>query len=174
VGFRRDAFTADRLKKISPFIGNWAIGDKSYFMGTHYMYFPFFASEVRSSNVALRIAERENAHSMTLAVRAVVELFRLVKKEEELNRVILAFSIAHNDTTVTISGHYPVIDGAKTTYHRHLIRHFFFQNEDGRERWTAYQFTRNVYDIWMPDHFKRLCSVIDELPFEFNFDDETN
>jgi hypothetical protein len=39
---------------------------------------------------------------MTLAVRGVVELFRLVKREKELHREILAFSISHDHRTVRI------------------------------------------------------------------------
>ena len=34
----------------------------------------------------------------------------------------------------------------------------------------AYQFTKNVYDIWMPKHFETICSAIDQLPSELNFD----
>jgi hypothetical protein len=33
---------------------------------------------------------------MTLVVRGVVELFRLVKREKELRREILAFSVSHD------------------------------------------------------------------------------
>ncbi|KAF2470890.1 uncharacterized protein BDR25DRAFT_325227 [Lindgomyces ingoldianus] len=55
-------------------------------MATYYMYFPFLTCEVRCGAVALDIADRQNAHSMTLAVRAVVELFRLVKREKEIHR----------------------------------------------------------------------------------------
>jgi hypothetical protein len=32
---------------------------------------------------ALDIADRQSAHSMTMAVRGIVELFRLVKREKE-------------------------------------------------------------------------------------------
>lgn len=38
-----------------------------------------------------------------------------------------------------------------------------------KDVWTAYKFTKNLYDIWMPKHFKRLCSVI-ELQSEPDFD----
>jgi hypothetical protein len=38
------------------------------------------------------------------------------------------------------------------------------------EKWAAYKFTKNVYDIWMPVHFKRMCSVIDELPPDVHFE----
>jgi hypothetical protein len=41
---------------------------------------------------------------------------------------------------------------------------------DGKEKWTAYRFTKNVYDIWMPKHFENICSAIDQLPSDLNFD----
>ncbi|KAK3342729.1 hypothetical protein B0H65DRAFT_394031, partial [Neurospora tetraspora] len=56
---------------------------------------------------ALDIADRQNAHSMTLAVRAIVELFRFVKREDEVNRQILAFFVSHDHQSVRIYGHYP-------------------------------------------------------------------
>lgn len=107
---------------------------------------------------------------MTMAARSVVELFRLVGCEKELHREILAFSISHDDRTVRIYGHYPVINGKDTTYYRHPIRDFSFTELDGKEKWTAYKFTKNVYDIWMPTHFKRICSAIDKLPPDIDFD----
>ncbi|KUI58187.1 hypothetical protein VP1G_05465 [Cytospora mali] len=128
-----------------PFVGTpW---DESYFAATWYMYFPFLTCEVKCG--ALDIADRQNAHSATLAVRAVVELFRLVKREKEINREILAFSVSHDCSNIRIYGHYPL---------------------EGKEKWTAYRFTRNVYDNWMPDHFKRICSAIESLPADINFD----
>lgn len=35
---------------------------------------------------ALDTADRQNAHIMTLAVRAIVKLFRAVKREDEVNQ----------------------------------------------------------------------------------------
>ena len=107
---------------------------------------------------------------MTLAVRGVVELFRLVKRENELHREILAFSISHDHSSVRIYGHYPLIDGNKTTFYRHLIHKFDFTALKGKEKWTASKFAKNVYDIWVPAHFKRICSVIDKLPPDLHFE----
>ncbi|KAK5550503.1 hypothetical protein LTR46_011499 [Exophiala xenobiotica] len=168
VGFKRSAFTEDQLQKLQPFVGD--LFDNSFFMGTWYMYFPFFSSEVKCGAAALDVADRQNAHSMTLAVRGVVELFRLVKREKELHREILAFSISHDNETVRIYGHYPVIKGKKTTFYRHPIHKFSFTTLDGKEKWTAYKFTKSVYDIWMPVHFKRLCSAIDAIPLNIRFE----
>lgn len=170
VGFKREAFTDHQLARLSPFIGAFITGDQSYFMATYYMYFPFLTCEVKCGAAALDVADRQNAHSMTLAVRATVELFRAVKREDEVNRQILAFSVSHDHRTVRIYGHYAVIDGKDTKYYRHPIRTFDFTELDGKDKWTAYRFTRNVYDIWMPMHFQRICSAIDQLPSELNFD----
>jgi hypothetical protein len=86
------------------------------------MYFPFLTCEVKCGAAALDIADRQNAQSMTLAVRGIVELFRFVKREKEIHREILAFSISHDHRTVRIFGHYPMIEDKKTTFYRH--RHF--------------------------------------------------
>jgi hypothetical protein len=107
---------------------------------------------------------------MTIAVRAVVELFRLVKREKELHREILAFSISHDNGSVRIYGHYPVIEGDKTSFYRHPIRMFNFTEQDGKDKWAAYKFTKNVYDVWMPQHLKRICSAIDEIPANIDFE----
>ncbi|PHH67711.1 hypothetical protein CDD82_1181 [Ophiocordyceps australis] len=167
VGFRRDAFSEDQLARLSPFIGDLFAGDKSFFMSTYSMYFPFLTCEVKCGAAALDIADRQNAHSMTLAVRGIVKLFRAVNLEDEVNRKILAFSVSHDHQSVRIYGHYPVITAKDIKYYRHPIRKFDFTELDGKEKWTAYQFTKNVYDIWMPKHFKDICSAIDQLPSDF-------
>ncbi|EXJ82239.1 hypothetical protein A1O3_06052 [Capronia epimyces CBS 606.96] len=165
VGFARSAFTDEQLQKFSLFVGG--LYDQSFFMGTWYMYFPFFTAECGTGGNI--VADRQNAHSMTLAVRAIVELFRLVKREKEVHREILAFSISHDNESASIYGCYPVIDGSKTTYYRHTIHDFYFTTLNGKERWMAYKFTKSIYDLWMPAHLKRLCSAIDAIPSDIEF-----
>lgn len=128
-------------------------------MPTYYMYFPLLTCEVKCGAGALDIADRQNAHSMTVAVRGIVELFRFVKREDEVNRQILTFSISHDARSVAIYGHYPVVDGKDTKYYRHLLRMFYLAESGENDRWTAYQFTKNVYDKWMPKHYENICSA---------------
>ncbi|ROT38963.1 hypothetical protein SODALDRAFT_294130 [Sodiomyces alkalinus F11] len=170
VGFRRRAFTDDQLTKLSPFIGDLVDGDLSFFMATYFMYFPFLTCEVKCGAVGLDIADRQNAHSMALAVRAVVELFRAVKREAKIHRQILAFSVSHDHSSVRIYGHYAEINGNNTAYYRHAIYKFDFTTLDGKEKWTTYRFVKNVYDVWAPTHFEMICSAINQLPAELNFD----
>jgi hypothetical protein len=88
VGFGRSAFTNNQLETFTPFVGEVTDSFASYFMATWQMYLPFLTCEVKCGAAALDIADRQNAHSMTLAVRGTVELFRLVKREKELHREI--------------------------------------------------------------------------------------
>ena len=168
VGFRRSAFTDEQLKKLDPLVGS--VWDTSLYAATYRMYFPFFSCEVKCGASALDIADRQNAHSMTVAVRAIVELFQSVKREKELDQEILAFSISHDHRSVRIYGHYPVIERDKTTFYRYPIHEFSFTALDGKEKWTAYKFTKNVYDTWMPKLHKLISSGIDDLPAGINFD----
>ncbi|KAI4088940.1 MAG: hypothetical protein L6R37_008121 [Teloschistes peruensis] len=168
VGFRRSAFSDEQLKKLDKLIGS--VFENSLFVATYRMYFPFFACEVKCGTAALDIADRQNAHSMTVAVRALVELFRSVKREKELDREILAFSVSHDHRSVRIYGHYPVIEGDKTTYYRHPIHEFSFTALDGKEKWTAYKFVKNVYDHHSLKLHKMICSGIDDLPAGISFD----
>ena len=169
VGFRREAFTQEQLDRMHPVIGDF--NDQSYFMATWYMYFPFLTCEVKCGAAALDIADRQNAHSTAIAVRAVVEFFRAVKRENELYREILAFPISHDHATVRIYGYYAEIDDAETKCYRHSIRKSGFTELEGKEKRTAYKFTKNVYDNWMPMHFKRICSAIDQIPAGISFSD---
>ena len=55
VGFRREAFTEDQLKRLQPFVGE--LTDTSFFMATYYMYFLFLTCKVKCGAVALDIAD---------------------------------------------------------------------------------------------------------------------
>lgn len=173
VGFNQKAFSKLQLTKLSPFISSILEGstERSFFKATPRMFFPFLACEVKSSTVVLETADRQNAHSMTLAVRGMMMLFHLVKRQNELNRIILAFSISHDNEMARIYGHYAVIDeDGEVRYFRHAIARIFFAQEDGQNKWKVYQFTKNIYDVWMPEHLKRIQSAIDQFPDEWAFE----
>lgn len=171
VGFARSAFTEDEIKKLTPYTGNLGDDVPNYFMGRFQMYFPFLTGEVKCGSEATMIADRQNIHSMTLAVRGIVELFKLVQREKQLHREILAFSISHDHEQVKIYGHYPIIDdGQRTQFYRHQIRAFHFTDLNGKDKWSAYKFVKNVYDIWMPMHLERIRSVINDIPSHLNVD----
>lgn len=162
VGLKYTAFTPDLLKKLEPAIGDWQT--TSRLVATAEMYFPFLTAEVKCGNEALTIADRQNAHSAAVAANAVVELYRLVSRQDELNRRILTFSISHDNEAVRIYGHYALIKGKQTLFYRQPVDRLDFIRKDGQDRWIPYTFTRNVFDIFYPIHYERICSAIDQLP----------
>ncbi|MCJ1337733.1 hypothetical protein MMC09_003016 [Bachmanniomyces sp. S44760] len=159
VGFRISAFNQEERWKLDPIL-NVA----NYYAARDDIWFPFFTSEVKCGNGGLGIADRQNAHSMTTAISGVVELFRKVGRLMELHRRILGFSISHDNDAVRIFGHYPEINGGTTAYYRHEIVSFLFRGEQGKNKWTTYQFTRNVYEVFAPAHLKRIKSAVNQLP----------
>ncbi|KAL8894717.1 MAG: hypothetical protein Q9207_008433 [Kuettlingeria erythrocarpa] len=159
VGFERNAFSNVQLKKLG-----FDLYAKTHFTATYKIYFPFFTDEVKCGQQGLDIADRQNAHSMTVAVRGIIEVFRLVGRAQELHRKVLGFSISHDHRTVRIYSHYAEIDGPGTTYYRHILGAYDILSEDGKDRWAAYQFVRNVYSSFAPMHLERIKSAVDQLP----------
>ena len=140
----------------------------TYLMATTRMYFPFLACEVKCGAAALDFADRQNAQSMSVALRALVVLFGSVKREKELDRDILVFSILHDHRSVMIYDHYLMIEGDKATFYRHAIREFYFI--DGEEKWAAYKFITNVYDHYSLKLHEMICSAIDDLSPDIKLD----
>lgn len=167
VGFDGSAFTWPQRQRLKHCIGHFVpVEYVSPFLATWKMYFPLFACEAKSGTGGLDIADKQNAHSMTMAVRGIVELFKLVNREDELHRRILAFSISHDASIVRIYGHYALIKDRAATFYRHPIHEFSFTSQNGRDKWTAYQFTKNVYFEFMPMIHALICSAIDQISLD--------
>ncbi|KAI9808741.1 MAG: hypothetical protein M1825_003893 [Sarcosagium campestre] len=148
-GLGIDAFNAERLWKLQPFLDD-LLADCSLFAATYQMFFPFLAGGVECGSSELDVANRQNAHAQSLILRGLYSLFRLAGREKELDR---------------IWGHFAVIDGNDVKFYRHLISTFIVApSGQGDQRWKAYRFVKNIYDVWLPNHIKRLFSAVDMLP----------
>lgn len=133
VGLKYTAFTPDQLKKLQPSIGDWQT--KSRLMATAEVYFPFLTAEVICGNEALEIADKQNAHSAAVAANAIVELYRLVSRQDELHRKILNLSISHNRREVRIYGYYALMEGKQTHFYREPVDSLSLTRKDGQDRW---------------------------------------
>jgi hypothetical protein len=68
----------------------------SLFISIYYIYFLFLIYEVKYGAAVLNIIDRQNTYSITIAVRGIIKLFRLVKHKKELHQEILAFLVSYN------------------------------------------------------------------------------
>ncbi|GFP53293.1 hypothetical protein TASIC1_0002047700 [Trichoderma asperellum] len=159
VGFKALAFTELQFTKVTEFFEDRCTSETSPIMGTSHMFFPCFSCEIG----CFEVTRRQNVHNMTIGMRAVVDLFRGVKREAEVHRQILAFSISHDHRQAEIVAHYPVILGETTEYYQQVIASFIF-TDSRYDKWTAYRFTKNMYEVWMPAQFQWICSAINQLP----------
>jgi hypothetical protein len=163
VGYKKDAFSLDQQDTLKQFIGGY--NETSPCATTYDIYFPFFTAEVKCGAAALDIADRQNLHSQTVAVRALVELFRIVGREHDLHREIIGFSLSHNDQDVRVFGHYAFITPTTTKFYRHPISHFNFTASEHQSdnRWASYSICRNIYDWAVNTHFPQISKVVDMI-----------
>ena len=159
VAYRESVLTDQQRRKL-----NILPEVSSFFAGREGTCFPFFTCEVKCGTQALDIADRANTNSMTIVLRGVVELYRRAGRVMDVHRRILGFSISHDDKNVRIYGHYPEIEGEKTSYYRHRIRSFDLADKNGEEKWTTYIFVYNLYAKFAPEHIKRIKEVVDLIP----------
>ncbi len=124
VEFRRSAFINEQLKKLDSLIDN--VFENFLFIAIYRMYFSFFTCEMKCDVATLDIVDCQNAHSMIVVVKALVQLYKAVKCEKELHQKILAFSILHDHRSMRIYDHYAIVERDKTIFYRHFIHTFNF------------------------------------------------
>ncbi|KAN0074178.1 hypothetical protein V8E54_008115 [Elaphomyces granulatus] len=109
---------------------------------TDIMYFPFLLCEAKSGDQPIDQADRRNAQSGSMAVNAIIQLYRWV----------LAFSVSHNNELVRIYVHYAVVEEA--------MESFFLDSGDRQGRKRTYDFVREVYHKFYPEHLKRIQDAL--------------
>ena len=149
ISFARSAFIDQQLRRLIPFISDIVYRSNltSFFIAISQIYFLFLIYKVKYGAIALDIADRQNAYNMTLAVRGIIELFKLVKREKELYREIFAFLFSHDYRTVRIYGHYIIIEKDNVAFYRYLIYIFNIIILNSKEKQTAYKFIKNIYNF---------------------------
>jgi hypothetical protein len=132
------------------------------------MFFPFLMCEVKCGREGLDMADRQNMHSSSVAVRALLRIkqkadkYRLEKKIDSLNRQVLVFSISHDQQDARLNGHYAIMQAEKWNYYRYHIMKFDLTNNNGLL--TIHNFVRNVLKSYLPGHVRRLKDALTDLP----------
>ena len=64
---------------------------------------------------------------------------------------------------VKICGHYPLINGEKTIFRRYTVRSFGFTEQEGKEKYTAYNFAWKFYHEFSQTHLETIWKVSPQL-----------
>lgn len=133
---------------------------------TESMYFPFLLCESKCGKKNINDADRQNVHSASIAVNAIVQLCRAAGEQtaQSLSGHILVFSVSHDNERVKIYGHFPIIREGRTTFHRYYFHDYSLDGDFGRNRNTGSNFTRAVYRDFYPLHLRRIQQAIARLP----------
>lgn len=133
---------------------------------TESMYFPFLLCESKCGKKNINDADRQNVHSASIAVNAIVQLCRAAGEQtaQSLSGHILVFSVSHDNERVKIYGHFPIIREGRTTFHRYYVHYYSLDVDYGRNRNMGSNFTRAVYRDFYPLHLRRIQQAIARLP----------
>lgn len=164
IGLLSSAFTSAETDKLSSYkaVDNWA-------RFTEDMYFPFLMCEVKSGKEDLDRADRQNMHSSSVAVRALLRLeqeadkYRSDKRLAHLSGQILVFSILHDQQDARLYGHYALIRGENWIYYRYPIKRFHILTS-AKDTLSIYNFVQNILESHLPEHLKRLRDALAALP----------
>jgi len=171
VGLQQSAFAAEELAKLENY-GTL----RSPFYFTPDLCFPFLICEAKTGRVGIEQAETQNIHSASIAIRALLDLYvtafgRSHEKTKGLLERVLVFTVTHNNHIVKLYGHYAVertnssgADGDEATgdfeYFRYDFAMFSLDMFEGRDRFRAYNFVRNVYDKFAQQHLERVRDAV--------------
>lgn len=163
IGLFSSAFTEEEVEKLKRYISvdNWT-------QITMHMFFPFLMGEVKCSRESLNKADRQNMHSCSVAVTALLRIqqeadkYRPEKKIDSLNNQVLVFSISHGQQDARLHGHYAIIEGDKWTSYRYRIRKFDLI--DNNSLLAIHNLVRNILKSYLPKHLRRLKDSVAALP----------
>ncbi|WPG98973.1 Hypothetical protein R9X50_00177500 [Acrodontium crateriforme] len=132
---------------------------------TDALFFPFLVCEAKCGRRNVNDADRQNIHSASIAVNAIVQLYRAVDTDmaKTLSGQILVFSVSHDNERVKIYGHFPLIRNGKITFHRYYVDDYSLDSHYGRDRDKGSNFTRAVYRIFYPRHVQRIRDALTKL-----------
>ncbi|KAL9118737.1 MAG: hypothetical protein Q9187_004713, partial [Circinaria calcarea] len=164
VGFLHSAFTVSENEKLTNYTSF-----ENLTRSTNEMCFPFLMCEVKCGDKGLDYADRQNMHSCSVAVKALLKLeqkadqYREDKLFESLLGKILVYSISHDQNDARVWGHFALVEGGKWTYYRYHIGKFDIAHDE-RALLALHNFARKVLTVYAPKLLERLQKAVAALP----------
>ena len=135
------------------------------FFFTPELTFPFLICETKTGERGMNEADRQNVHSASIAVKAIIELYKEAfgttdpARVEDLYGKILVYTVSHDNDRASLFGHFAVSSDHSDRdleFYRYQFALTSLTLDDGRDRYRIYNFVRNVYEQFALDHFQRI------------------
>ncbi|VUC33045.1 unnamed protein product [Clonostachys rosea] len=147
-GFDIKAFPEEHMRALSEHFCSY--GQLAALRPATLVYFPFLLCEVASSQESLNLAELRNIQSAGTIIQGLVTLFDTADQLELLNRNIIVFSLAHNDTFARVMGHFPVIEDGVVKHREHHLMTDDISVEAGKCHRFIRHLVEKLYMEWSP------------------------
>lgn len=165
-GLLNPAFTEEEVNKLE----NYAQPTKP-FRFTSRICFPFLMCEAKTGENGLIQAARQNAHSASVAVRAIIMLYQEAfghtsLRVHQLYGKVLVFSVSHDRDRVALYGHFAILKPnhpRDLKFYRHRIDDIFSLTSAAHQ-YKSYNFVRDIYEDFAPIYRKRIKDAVQELP----------
>ncbi|GAM82273.1 hypothetical protein ANO11243_002520 [Dothideomycetidae sp. 11243] len=163
-GLKITAFTDKEHQKLL----NYCAPQRPYRVTPH-VAFPFLLCEVKTEENGLGRADRQNIHSASIAVKAIITLYQTAfgvsdpERVRELNGRLLVFSVSHDCDRVLMYGHYAVIKPNvldDPQFYRHNIACVSLTAQDYKDLAVPFNFVRSVYEDFAPQHVQRIREAV--------------
>ena len=167
-GLLRHAFTEDEIKKLERHAS-----PTQPFHFTPDLCFPFLVCEAKTGERGMNEADRQNIHSASIAVRAIIMLYREAFEKTEPHRLlqlygqVLVFTVSHDNDRIFLYGHFAVTDPGLPSglkFYRYPIGLFSLTTNGGADRFKGYNFVRNIYEKFAPAHRTRIQDALACIP----------
>lgn len=160
LGISPTAFDDEEIAKLQ----NYASYDRPTRF-TDNLYFPFLLCEVKCGLEGINRADRQNMHSASMAVRAIVELFESLGREEarKLDGETLVFSISHDNERSKVYGHLPITMGGKTTFYRYPVASYVLNFDEILGWKPTRDLIMEIYYTIYPAHLRRIRDALAEM-----------
>jgi hypothetical protein len=160
IGISTTAFSEEEVAKLK----NHTAAERPTVF-TDNLYFPFLLCEVKCGNEGINRADRQNMHSSSLAVKAIVELFLALGENQasQLNGQILVFSVSHDNERVKLYGHFPILELDRITFYRYPIATFDLNFEESQGRKRTHDFVRAIYGTFFQEHVSRIRDALAKM-----------
>lgn len=149
--------------------------EKSYAKPVETLRFPFLQLEFKSISTGSRkVAENQVANGGAIAMRGLLELFRRISAEKDINMDIPQFfSLCLDQSVVHVNAHWLSYNPDNTTISFHMAEIVSYLLNRSKSLKKVHQIVKNILDYGLRERLPRIREALDKYYQDFTLERET-